>query len=276
MKKSMEEFIKEQVELEDKLLLEHVKNDPATHNIEVSKETDEKLFARIRAYEEAKNTEKEDTLEEKYERQQEEILRLRRQNRRSVRLTRFVVAAASIVLIFTVGMTSIGGADKVFKTFVQTLKGGDTNIKTRVDDGSVEKVEIVDENEAYEKMKELWGIDAVRLQYLPNKTYFDSADVSENLQMGTLTYKEEKKLRILYQIMPGYKTGSKTTEIQDDLLPDYVVLVQNIEVELKEYNTGKGNRWLVTFSYEDVQYIMMIMDENQDEVEKIVKSLIFY
>lgn len=276
MKKSMEEFIKEQVELEDKLLLEHVKNDPATHNIEVSKETDEKLFARIRAYEEAKNTEKEDTLEEKYERQQEEILRLRRQNRRSVRLTRFVVAAASIVLIFTFGMTSIGGADKVFKTLVQTLKGGGTEVEVDNTDGSVEKIEIIDENEAYEKIKELWGIDAVRLQYLPDKTYFDSADVSENLQMGTLTYKEEKKLRILYQIMPGYKTGSKATEIQDDLLQDYVVLVQNIEVELKEYNTGKGNRWLVTFSYEAVQYIMMIMDENQDEVEKIVKSLIFY
>lgn len=275
MKKSMEEFIKEQVELEDKLLLEHVKNDPATHNIEVSKETDEKLFARIRAYEEAKNTEKEDTLEEKYERQKEELLRLRRQNRRRAHLTRFAVAAASMVLIFTVGMTSIGGADKVFKTLVQTLEGGDTNIKTRVDDGSVEKVDSVDENEAYEKMKELWGIDVVRISYIPENTYWGSADISEHLQMCTMMYEEQEELKISYQIMPGYKTGSKTMEIQDALLQDYTMEVQNIEVTLKEYDTEEGNRWLVTFSYEDVHYIMMIMDENQDEVEKIVKSLIF-
>lgn len=276
MKKSMEEFIKEQVELEDKLLLEHVKNDPATHNIEVSKETDEKLFARIRAYEEAKNTEKEDTLEEKYARQQEELQRLRRQNRRSVRLNRLAVAAASIVLIFTVGMTSIGGADKVFKTLVQTLKGGGTNIKTKVDDGSVEKVEIADENEAYEKMKELWGIDAVRISCVPKNAYFGSADISEHLQMCTMIYEEQEDLKISYQIMPGYKTGSKATELLDELLQNYILTQSNVEIKLQEYNTGKGNRWLVTFSYEDVHYIMMIMDENQDEVEKIVKSLIFY
>lgn len=275
MKKSMEEFIKEQVELEDKLLLEHVKNDPATHNIEVSKETDEKLFARIRAYEEAKNTEKEDTLEEKYARQQEELQRLRRQNRRSVRLNRLAVAAASIVLIFTVGMTSIGGADKVFKTLVQTLKGGGTNIKTKVDDGSVERVESVDENQVYQDMKDMWGVSAVRLQYLPDKTYFDSADLSEALQLAKILYKKKDQLKIQYQIMPGYKTGSKTMEIQDHLLQDYTMEIQNVEVTLKEYDTEEGNRWLVTFSYEDVRYIMMIMDENQDKVEKIIKNLIF-
>lgn len=275
MKKSMEEFIKEQVELEDKLLFEHVKNDPATHDIEVSKETDEKLFARIRAYEEAKNTKKEATLEEKYKRQQEELLRLRRQNRRNVCLTRFALAAASVVLILAVGMTSIGGADKVLKTLVQTLKSGDTNIKTRVDDGSIEKVEIADENIAYEKMKDMWGIDAVRLQYLPDKTYFSTSDLTEHLQMGKLIYKKGNEVKITYQLMIGYKTSSKATEIHDDLVLDYLLTVHNTKLTLKEYDTGNGNRWLVTFSYNDVQYIMMIMDEEQESVEKIVKNLFF-
>lgn len=124
MKKSMEEFIKEQVEQEDKLLLEHVKNDPATHDIEVSKETDEKVLANLRAYAQSKEQEEQNEYKVRYERQQEELLRVRRQNRRFIRITRYAIVAAVLVLILAVGMTSIGGPDKVFKTLVQTLQGG--------------------------------------------------------------------------------------------------------------------------------------------------------
>ena len=34
-------------------------------------------------------------------------------------------------------------------------------------------------------------------------------------------------------------------------------------------------RWLVEFEYQDVSYSMLVMEESQEEVERIVKNLYF-
>lgn len=86
----------------------------------------------------------------------------------------------------------------------------------------------------------------------------------------------KNQLKITYNVMVGYRTSSKSTEIEDALIQDYKLRVNDIELTMKEYDIEKGNRWLVTFSRGDVHYIMMIMNEDQENVKKIVNNLIFY
>lgn len=275
MKKSMKAFIAEQVAIEDEALLRAAENDPITQGACVSKEMDERLFARIREYEENKEATNEKELQERLRRSEEEIVHLKKMYRRSRKFGRFSAVAACLVLICAVSVTSLGGGAKIIDTLSKTLRGGETELKVKVDDGSVETGNISDESEAYAAMKEEWNVEIVRMDYLPQNIVFSNFVFKPALMYGRLLYQEETDLKIAYQIMQRYQVGTKTMIIDDVLLQQYETEVSGTSIIVQEYKTESGNRWMIQFEYKDMQYFIQVMDEKDDEIDKIIKNLIF-
>lgn len=275
MKKSMKAFIAEQVAKEDEALLRAAENDPITQGAYVSKEMDEQLFARIREYEENKEATAERELYERLRRSEEEIVRLKKMYRRSRKFTRMAAVAACLVLVCTVSVTSFGGGAKFIDTLSKTLRGGETELKVKVDDGSVETGNLSDESEAYAAMKEEWNVEIVRMDYLPKGVVFSDFVFKPDLMYGWLLYRKDTHLKIAYQIMQGYQVASKTMVVDDNLLQNYETEVSGTKIVVQEYKTESGNRWVLQFEYEDMQYFIQVMDEKDSEIEKIINNLIF-
>lgn len=277
MKKSMDDFIREQLALEEELLLQAVENDAATHDIEVSEKADQEMFARLSAYEEKADEKRREDLERKLAENQAELVYLQKRLRRSEWIGRYVAAAAVLFLVMTFGMTSHGGPEKVFETLVQTMKGEGTSIKVNVDDGdSIEHIEKEEEKAAYENIRKEWGVDVVQLNYLPEGTVFDKLVFSDDMQMAKLFYRKGEKLKITYQIMLKGQVMSKALQIEETVNQTYTMQKDGVQIEVREYVLEQSNRWLVSYKYNETQYLLWISDEKQENIEKVVENLIFF
>lgn len=277
MKKSMDDFIREQLALEEELLLQAVENDAATHDIEVSEKADQEMFSRLSACEEKADEKRRKDLERKLAENQAELVNLQKRLRRSKWIGRYVAAAAVLCLVMTLGMTSYGGPEKVFETLVQTMKGEGTSIKVNVDDGdSIEHIEKVEEKAAYENIRKEWGVDVVQLNYLPEGTAFDSLVFGDDMQMAKLFYRKGEKLKITYQIMLKGQVMSKALKIEETVNQTYTMQKDGVQIEVTEYVLEQSNRWLVSYKYNETQYLLWISDEKQENIEKVVENLFFF
>ena len=60
-------------------------------------------------------------------------------------------------------------------------------------------------------------------------------------------------------------------------MQEYTMIIGDVEIVLKEYKIidANSNRWLVSWTFNDVQYILNLTNIEKSEVELIVKNLKF-
>lgn len=284
MKKEVKQFLREEMEKEKERLLAEVKQDETLQDIEVPDEIEERLFAQIHAYEEEqrKSGKKECGAERASEAaemsaEDAELIRLGRMYRRRRRLGKYIVLAAVLVMVLAIGMTSLGGPEKVIRMITEAVNGGGTETEFDVDDGSVHVVESDDEREAYQMIKDTWNVDAVELRYLPKGVVFEKAEIEEAFQAAYLFFEKDGEIKIYYQIVVGHLTGSFVTESEEDNQESYTKLVGEVPVTVtrQPVEENKTIRWCIQFNWQDAQYSIFVVDERLDEINKIVENLIF-
>ena len=276
MKKDIKQFLEEELKKEEIATMKEVAEDIEVQGLTVPDELGEALFAQIDAYEKSLESKKAEEISRLTE-EEKELIHLGKVYRRKKKFTKYWVLAAVLVLVLAVGMTSMGGPKKIVKMFVETIQGKGTEIEVDTDDGSISDEGVIKEEEAYRQIKEKWNVEPVRLQYLPMNVIFKESSLDESLQMARLHYKEDNKIKIVYYIMPNYLTGSFSADIKDPVLKTYTKEISGVEVDIKQYQVQENQktRWFVKFKYKDVQYFMWIVDEEQDEIDKIIENMYF-
>lgn len=257
---------------ETELFMKEVYSDPDVANAEPPADLKSKVFAEIRAREEAK---REAELAEEKRKEEQELIRLGRIYKKRKGYRKYFVLAAVLVLAMLFGMTSFGEPKRLFET-VKYAWSDRKQETVDSDDEDVVPITSLDEDEAYQQIEDIFEFPPVRLNYLPKDIEFVEMVINEEIQSINLVYGVNDNAKIIYCIRTNYTEGSVGKDMEDDLIEEYIEQMENTIVTMRKYKVDKfEERWSVQFLYQETMYSMTIMDTSKEEVETIVDNLYF-
>ena len=195
-----------------------------------------------------------------------------RRKKRNIR--RIVALAAVLILVMAVGMTSIGGPERMLQ-FMKSSVGG--RKVSQVDSSDENKIiEEEDEELAYEKLADEFGIDPVRLIWRPKGMKFEKMILDTDIQVAEVDYLYKSK-RIEYFISASYGEVSWGYDNEDKKINCYYEQVGKADIEVTEYETPETerNRYVAEFEYKKMHYCFS-GEMKKEEIENILKNLYFY
>ncbi len=191
--------------------------------------------------------------------------------KRRVRL--YVALAAALVLTMAAGVTSMGGPERIIQMMTQTI----VNRKVEKITSSDDVVRMVEENEeeAYQKIKEAFGVDPVKVMTVSTYMKFESLIIDEEIQIAELFY-EYNEERIVYMINASYGKESLGIDMEDKIVDKYPKIIQGREIEITEYEVSEGSnpRFQAYFKDRGLEYFLIGTMEKGD-FENIVNNLYF-
>lgn len=241
--------------------------DPVLREVQAPPELREKVFAQIREYEEQKRL-------EQLSEEDREYIRLGKIYRKRRKWNRVAVLIAATVAILAIGTVSMGEDKDILSIFKKIVSGEE---RTEISSDSIEPTVYVEEEKLYEKIEEEYNFMPVKLDYLPTGTSFVEGVFGSGIQNISMAYKTDDGASILYVIRPNYREGSLGTVVEDKKMQEYTMSVQDIAIDVTEYtiiDSGQ-NRWSISFTYRDVQYLLRITNMSKKEVTKIIENLGF-
>ena len=286
-KDQLKEILKDQLNREAKQIEEEVGlNDneeiPDELKIRMKNALDQKIREREMCSEDMKRTDAYAKLSE----EDQEALRLGREmmknqseekkiytiRRKKRNIRRIVALAAVLILVMAVGMTSFGGPERMLQ-FMKSSVGG--RKVSQVDSSDKNKViEEEDEELAYEKIADEFGIDPVRLWWYPEDMKFVIMELDTDIQVAELDYVCNGE-RTEFMISASYGEVSLGADNEDEIT-DHYFIKENIPIEVTEYKTPemKTNRYKAEFKYNNLYYCLT-GTMAKEEMEKILKNLYF-
>lgn len=193
--------------------------------------------------------------------------------RKKRRVRMYIGLAAALVLAMAVGVTSLGGPERIIQMVTQMV--GDREV-TKINSSDKNLIIIKeDEEEAYQKIYEEFGVDPVRIIVHPKEMRFTKLRLDENMQVAEMNFKYEEE-QVVYLINASYSGSSWGIDIEDNEIKRYEKKINGCFFEIKEYETLEANvkRYLISFQYNNLEYFFLgTMTEN--EVESILNNLFF-
>lgn len=281
-------FTEDELELMEEMesYITEVKKHPEITDTPLSENLHRELWRDIREYNEEKtkaaSVVSESVLKEsepeasRLSEEEKELIQLGKIYKRKKKNKKFYVLIAAVVGAMTLGITSMGGPEKAFERFGRLVPGRE---QTRVnsDSDDIKLVESISEEEAYQQIEDEYGVWPVQFGYLPDGVeYIRSANLNET-QILQLHYGRDDKICISYHIRPGYRDGSWGIDLEDSLIEEYIREVENVEIQIKKFQVDgtKESRWTAEYSYQDLQYYLVIRNLSEKEFEEITKNLKF-
>ena len=272
MDEEMKRFLQEELKKEADQIMREVEADPEVADLTAPSEIDQKLYEQIKQYKE-EHYAPEETLSG----ERRELIRLGKIYKRKQKRRKYVVLAAAVVSAFAVGITSFGGPERILHKFNNIMAGRDQMVLNS-DDEDVTEAKVSTEEEAYQKIKDEFGIEPVRMYYLPEDMKFEEATILKEIQNIYLTYSDGKKASISYHINTNYNTSSVGTDVEDDVVKEQNLDVGNVCVHIRQYQmqNSRYRKIRATFEYSGVQYFITGNGLQEEEFDKIIKNLNFF
>ena len=157
--------------------------------------------------------------------------------------------AAVVALVAAIGVTGLGGAERVVR-FMESVVGGR---EVQQVDSSDENMVIVEEDveKAYQALKEEFGIAPVRLVMGSMEGMsFEGMEYDKISQFAELSYLYNEK-NVTFFISAAYKDSSLGMDVDEHIRNEYVLKNENCDITIKEYKTTdqKNNRYSANFRY---------------------------
>lgn len=181
--------------------------------------------------------------------------------------------AAAVVLAMAVGLTSMGGPERIIKMVTRMV--GDRKVE-KVNSGEDNLViDNVDEEEAYRKIGEEFGVEPVRLVIISENMKFVNMKLDEVMQTAELYY-EFNGNKLSYLISASHKKAALGFEIADEVIDEYPMKVHGKDIEIKKYQVVGEEvvRYSASFKEMELKYFLYGIME-QSEFELIVENLHF-
>ena len=209
--------------------------------------------------------------------EEKELIRLGKIYKKKKKMKKYWAFAAVFIMLLALGITSVGGPKRMFEKVSWIMAGREqTNIDSENED--VVQLSGVEEEEAYQQIKNDFGIEAVRMYYLPNDVEYMKANVGDEIQGIQLFYGKENKVVLEYFVAPSYRSGSLGIDKEEETVERYVLENRDVQIEVKSYQVEgqENNRWVAEFLYQDIYYSLHGADMKKAEFEKILKNLYFF
>lgn len=287
-KDQLKEILKDQLNKEAKQIEEEVGlNDneeiPNELKIRMKNALDQKIREREMRSEDMKRTDAYAKLSE----EDQEALRLGREmlknqseekiiytmHRKKRNIRRIVALAAVLILVMAVGMTSIGGPERMLQ-FVKSSVGGRQVSKVNSSDKN-KIIEEEDEEKAYDKIGEEFGIEPVRIIWRLKGMEFIKMELDTDIQVAELDYIRDRE-KMEFIISASYGKVSLGADNEDEII-DHYYIKENVPIEVTEYKTPETetNRYKAEFKYNNLYYCLT-GTMTKEEMENILKNLYFF
>ena len=287
-KDQLKEILKDQLNKEAKQIEEEVGlNDneeiPNELKIRMKNALDQKIREREKRSEDMKRTDayaklSEEDLEAlrlgremlKNQSEEKKIYTIRRKKRN---IRRIVALAAVLILVMAVGMTSIGGPERMLQ-FMKSSVGGRQVSKVNSSDKN-KIIEEEDEEKVYEKIAEEFGIEPVRIIWRSKGMEFIKMELDTDIQVAELDYIRDRE-KMEFIISASYGKVSLGADNEDEII-DHYYIKENVPIEVTEYKTPKTetNRYKAEFKYNNLYYCLT-GTMTKAEMENILKNLYFF
>ena len=234
-KDQLKEILKDQLNKEAKQIEEEVGlNDneeiPNELKIRMKNALDQKIREREKRSEDTNRTDAYAKLSE----EDREALRLGREmlknqseekkiytmRRKKSNIRRIVALAAVLILVMAIGMTSIGGPERMLQ-FVKSSVGGRQVSKVNSSDKN-KIIEEEDEEKAYEKITDEFGIGPVKIIWRPVGMEFEKMELDPDIQVAELDYIRDRE-KMEFIISASYGEVSLGADNEDEIVDHYYI-----------------------------------------------------
>lgn len=278
-----DQFNKEAKQIEEEVGLNDNEEIPNELKIRMKNALDQKIREREMRSEDMKRTDAYAKLSE----EDREALRLGREmlknqseekkiytmRRKKSNIRRIVALAAVLILVMAVGMTSIGGPERMLQ-FVKSSVGDRQVSKVNSSDKN-KIIEEEDEELAYEDAEKEFGIGVVRILGKLDGMQFDKMTLDRDLQVAELSY-NYKEGKIQFIISAAYGETAWGSDNEDIVIDNYFIKRKETTIEVKKYKMVEKSedRFAAEFEYKDLHYCIT-GTINEIEIKKILDNLYF-
>lgn len=181
--------------------------------------------------------------------------------------------AAAFVFAMALGVTSMGGPEKIIKMVTQMVGDREVEKVNSSNDNLILVSE--DEEEAYQRITEEFGVVPVKVVLVSEDMKFINMELDEVMQTAELYYEYDGR-KLVFFINASYKRESFGYGVADEVIDEYFMEVQGREIEIKKYQVaGKEEvRLSADFKEMGLKYLLTGIVE-QSEFELIVNRLHF-
>lgn len=188
----------------------------------------------------------------------------------------YLALAAVIVCVLAMGITSMGGPERVVRMVRQAV--GDRDVE-QVDSNKTDKqnkiIEDEAEEEAYQKIRDTFDTDVVKVFVCLPDMEFDTMNLDESKQVAEMYYSYDGET-IGYIINMPYRDSSWGVDFEDSIEKEYSKEIHKCKINITLYEIENSNvpKCVAKFKYGDIEYILMGTMSEQN-FEKILKNLFF-
>ena len=188
-------------------------------------------------------------------------------------LKMYLALAAVIVCVLAMGITSMGGPERIAQMVRQNV--GDREVEKSTRSHKVKTVENEDEEKAYQEIKDNFDTEVVKIFICLPEMYFASMELDKDKQMADMYYLYNNKT-IAYCINVPYRENSLGVDIEDPIEKKYTKKIHNCKVDVTVYKIDKNKEfgYAAEFKYNGIDYLLA-GTMKQQEFDKILKNLIF-
>lgn len=185
----------------------------------------------------------------------------------------YIGLVAVLVIVLGMGITSVGGPEKIVKMVKQAVGNREVEKINSSEDNWV----IVEENEeeAYQTISEEFGIEPVKIIHGVVDIEFQSLNLDKELQIGEVTYTHDGE-NIVYLINASYLNSSWGIDVEDEKVAQHEIKNGKCMITVKEYKIKDSSteRYSASFEYQGLEYFLM-GTMKKEEFYNIINSLHF-
>lgn len=188
----------------------------------------------------------------------------------------YLALAAVIVCVLAMGITSMGGPERVVRMVRQAV--GDRDVE-QVDSNKTDKqnkiIEGEAEEEAYQKIRDTLDTDVVKVFVCLPDMKFDTMNLDESKQVAEMYYSYDGET-IGYIINMPYRDSSWGVDFEDSVEKKYSKEIHKCKINITLYEIEDSNvpKCVAKFKYGNIEYMLMGTMSEQN-FEKILKNLFF-
>ena len=188
----------------------------------------------------------------------------------------YLALAAVIVCVLAMGITSMGGPERVVRMVRQAV--GDRDVE-QVDSNKTDKqnkiIEGEAEEEAYQKIRDTFDTDVVKVFVCLPDMKFDTMNLDESKQVAEIYYSYNDET-IGYIINMPYRDSSWGVDFEDSVEKKYSKEIHKCKINITLYEIEDSNvpKCVAKFKYGNIEYMLMGTMSEQN-FEKILKNLVF-
>ena len=189
-------------------------------------------------------------------------------------LKRLAGVAAVFVIVAAVGITGVGGPDRVMEVLQQVV-GSREMTQVESDDKDTLSSGESEEEKAYQEIKDKLGIDPVRIANNSIGLKYNSIEIDNQLGTAVVFYEQDTQI-VSYIITCAQNEEVWGFDVEDTFIQEYPYNREEVKILIREYKISETGeqKYTASFNYRDVHYQLTgIMEKG--EMEEILNNLHF-